>query len=539
MSSSSSDVIGKKWSKQNFGTKVAADKTGYQVMYWNEDIFKLKASDRTDYSLQQCEMEIKLDKNAKEPTSTIDLTFGARFYANKDATTFKTTPEKDFEWFNEQMEYSAELEIVPVYENKQETQLEEKAFELDEASLDSGRVTAIAVYKTAKIDETEAAALLTEATTAATSAATKATEAATAATAAATAATEAATAATAAAGTDGETAANEAKTAADAAKTAADTAKTEADAAKTAADAFVTAATAYKTAADAGAADHFDTDKVTATSTTKAAALAAKPAEPVAPSAGGGRQVVRQSATNSFAQTFKNGFAIYENLTESDFWWWWLSLDIPNGYLANGELIYQFLTLVDKAGKDVPMSIGCWTTIGVADTYTIDQFTHKTVAAESTTNGALYSAASIDNPNYIFGKKLGEQAAALKEDAKDMDWKAGKSHVPASSLAPASSNSANTAYVCYFARELKKIGRNANSFNKEFTATIGARIYKDATVTTYSKIPESSSDISYPAPAGFVVAVDPTPTATPTDTGAFSLFSSTLAAVFVLLALNF
>lgn len=50
MSSQSADVIGKKWSKQNFATKIAADKTEYKAMYWN-DIFALAASDRTDYSI--------------------------------------------------------------------------------------------------------------------------------------------------------------------------------------------------------------------------------------------------------------------------------------------------------------------------------------------------------------------------------------------------------------------------------------------------------------------------------------------------------
>jgi hypothetical protein len=158
MSSTSTEVQGKYWYKQNKDTKLAADKTEYRALFWNTAIFDQKVSERAGYSTQQCEIEIELDKNATPPTTTIDLVIGARFYKNKDATTFFTTPETEFEWYREEMTYSAELEIVPVYENKQETQLEEKAFEIDPANLDTERIQAVADFKAAKIAAEEAAA---------------------------------------------------------------------------------------------------------------------------------------------------------------------------------------------------------------------------------------------------------------------------------------------------------------------------------------------------------------------------------------------
>ena len=44
---------------------------------------------------------------------------GVRFYADNDATTFVSTQQPSFEWYDEKMEFSDELKEEPVYEDKQ------------------------------------------------------------------------------------------------------------------------------------------------------------------------------------------------------------------------------------------------------------------------------------------------------------------------------------------------------------------------------------------------------------------------------------
>ena len=89
-------------------------------MWWNKDIFELKASDaekrKDTYSIQQCEVEIVLDKDAVPDSTTVTLQVGARVYANNDATTFKTVPENTFDWYRSQMTYGPALEVAPTYE---------------------------------------------------------------------------------------------------------------------------------------------------------------------------------------------------------------------------------------------------------------------------------------------------------------------------------------------------------------------------------------------------------------------------------------
>lgn len=88
-------------------------------MWWNKELFELKASTRSigGYSIQQCEVEIVLDKNAEVPDSTfVTLKVGARIYASNDALTFKTTAEGVFEWYRSQMAYSPDLEVAATYD---------------------------------------------------------------------------------------------------------------------------------------------------------------------------------------------------------------------------------------------------------------------------------------------------------------------------------------------------------------------------------------------------------------------------------------
>ena len=86
MSSESEGIVGKLWKNQNKEGKMAT--ADYTALYYNEDIFLLKDSNRTsvsNYSIQQCEVEVRLDDSVDVETLTYDMQFGMRFYENNDA----------------------------------------------------------------------------------------------------------------------------------------------------------------------------------------------------------------------------------------------------------------------------------------------------------------------------------------------------------------------------------------------------------------------------------------------------------------------
>ena len=127
MASDSSDVVGKKWYKQNKEGKM--NKPDYYARFYNDELFSVQASPRAsgDYSIQRCEVEIKLPEGASPDTLTYEMQTGIRFYADQDATEFTTTPEPEFDWYRNEMEFSDELKEEPVYEEPQtEKQAEEK-----------------------------------------------------------------------------------------------------------------------------------------------------------------------------------------------------------------------------------------------------------------------------------------------------------------------------------------------------------------------------------------------------------------------------
>lgn len=120
MASESEGIVGKQWKNQNKEGKMV--KADYTALYYNEDIFLLKDSNRTsvsNYSVQQCEVEIKLDGSVDVETLTYDMQFGMRFYESNDALEFTTTAEPEFDWYKSDMEFSPELKEEPVYEDAQ------------------------------------------------------------------------------------------------------------------------------------------------------------------------------------------------------------------------------------------------------------------------------------------------------------------------------------------------------------------------------------------------------------------------------------
>merc|ERR1712079_554213 len=64
LASTNADVKDLKWYKQQTNNKLR--ESTYNAMWWNKGTFELKASTRSKggYSIQQCEIETVLDKNA-------------------------------------------------------------------------------------------------------------------------------------------------------------------------------------------------------------------------------------------------------------------------------------------------------------------------------------------------------------------------------------------------------------------------------------------------------------------------------------------
>jgi len=268
-------------------------------MWWNKDLFALKTSERSigGYSIQQCEVEIVLDKSSIPSDTFVVLKVGARVYAGNDETTFKTTAESSFEWFKSQMAYTPELEVPATYDegSEQSHEGETKEAVVDLSGMSAERVAA------------------------------------------------------------------------------------------------------GQAAAPSGAME--------VTSSSRIAILGAPSVK----------------AEIKATQTIKNGYKLYEKITESDWWWWWIAIDMPDSMLSNGEILYQFVTLTDATTKD-SFTVGCKLVIGT-DGEAIQYFKHTNNKPDELTS----ASASVTSKTWI------KQAADFKEEVDDISFKAGTTHVPSAS----------------------------------------------------------------------------------------------------------
>jgi hypothetical protein len=183
----------------------------------------------------------------------------------------------------------------------------------------------------------------------------------------------------------------------------------------------------------------------------------------------------------SATQTVQQGYKTFDPITSSDWWWWYIALDIPDALLNNGEILYQYATIIDGTTS---YTVGCSITIGTANSYAVDVYENT---ASTTTE--LDSASSV-----VIGKAYNGQAPDLIEESDAHKWTAGTTHVP--NNAPASTTSGNTNQACYFYEELPKIGRNPSDFNKNVQVKMGARIYSSATATTFDSVPASTVTVN-------------------------------------------
>jgi hypothetical protein len=121
-----------------------------------------------------------------------------------------------------------------------------------------------------------------------------------------------------------------------------------------------------------------------------------------------GRQ---EEASYSASQSYAQGYSLYEQAVASDWWYWTLQIDATDGFFAEGEVFYQWVTLVNQADSSDAFTIGCKMAKGSED-MVVDYFTMDG------DNDALAAASALVTPDITWDS----QAPDLKEDDEDHEW---------------------------------------------------------------------------------------------------------------------
>ena len=390
MSSDSDDVAGKRWYRQNANS--VSSYPDFYAPFWNDAAFAMVDSPRTtgNYKKQFCELQLDVE-DIEDISFTMQA--GLRIYADDDAQEFYTTPEPKFNYFQEEMEYTDDLEVVPVYapEKQKAEPKEVKTYTVDIADI------------------------------------------------------------TAAFGTD--------------------------------------------------AINQWEIDY-----------LASLEPETNTNVARSWRQTVPDPEVSI---TASYGYTKYEELTESDWMYWYVAVEMPTSFATDGEILYTYLTIDAGTETEEIMTAGCQTAFGSSD-YALSIFTH----------GDDADALSSTNADYVIGQTIDAQADDLEEEDSDHSWLAGLDYN--GGLAPESEDSLYTNYACYFVKEEPKIGRDDTLFDRDVSITIGARIYADTSVTEFTDLAEVSDTLFIDEIGSYS-----------TKTGAAGLLVSTMATVMLLFTFAF
>lgn len=234
-------------------------------------------------------------------------------------------------------------------------------------------------------------------------------------------------------------------------------------------------------------------------------------------------QSIRQEADYTVTQSLAAGYTTYEMVTASDWWWFYLALDIPDIFVLDTSVVYQYVTFVDVSGEDDPWTVGCWIT-GDDSTSNIDVYIQESDEVE-----LLY-----DDSDQVVDLSYTDQAYQYRQEDSDHSWVAGGEHA---AVAPDSTVAGNTNRACYFMEELPKLGRNPNKFNHEFEVHIGARLYDTPDSAEFRELGTSIDNIDQGQPAEYFVEEEEEEEEAPDS--AASIFSTLAAAFMVIFALNF
>jgi len=194
-------------------------------------------------------------------------------------------------------------------------------------------------------------------------------------------------------------------------------------------------------------------------------------------------------------------------------------LDVTDALFSEGEVFYQWVTLVNQDDSSDAFTIGCKMTKvaeGATDTQVINYFTMDG------DNAALGPTSDL-----VVDLVWTAQAPDLLEEDADHVWVASSEHSPS---VAASETDENTVFSCFLAEELPKIGRNPADFGMTYDITIGARIYETEDATTFITIPSVTSTVTKEEPPTYVVeAEEEEEDEEPEDDSSYTLFASSMA----------
>lgn len=214
--------------------------------------------------------------------------------------------------------------------------------------------------------------------------------------------------------------------------------------------------------------------------------------------------------------TVSYGYTKYEELTESDWMYWYIAVEMPTSFATDGEILYTYVTIDAGTETEDIITASCQTAFGSSD-YAIAIFNQ----------GDDLDALSSTNADYVVGKTIDTQADDYEEEEADHDWIAGLDYN--GELAPESTDAEGlyTNYACYFVKEEPKLGRDDTLFDREVDIIIGARIYADSSATDFTDLAESSDTLFIDEIGNYSAA------------GAAGLFVSTMATVMFLFTFAF
>lgn len=213
--------------------------------------------------------------------------------------------------------------------------------------------------------------------------------------------------------------------------------------------------------------------------------------------------------------TTSYGYTKYELLTESDWMYWWIAVEMPTTWAVDGELLFTYVTVNPGTETEEIYTAACQTAFG-SETYAVAFFKQEDDL----------DALSSTNADYVIGQTIDAQADAYEEEEADHSWIAGLDYN--GGLAPDSTDSLYTNYACYFAKEEPKLGRDETLFDRTVDIIIGARIYASDVATEFTDLAEINETLYIDSIGDYS-----------SKTGATGLIVSTMATLFAIMAFAF
>ena len=90
----------------------------YYIHWGNDEGYSRYPSEREGYAIQYCEFEKTIEKGVEVEEMLVDMQIGARFYKHDFDRNFVSLPENYFDLYMYHMDYTDEIEQLPIYEEE-------------------------------------------------------------------------------------------------------------------------------------------------------------------------------------------------------------------------------------------------------------------------------------------------------------------------------------------------------------------------------------------------------------------------------------